>query len=187
MKNNLIANGERDMKKLFVLLCLTILTLATRAKADNIQTIGPYSGGDYSDPGPYQPPTVIGTFNILAGDTAITISGGFGTNGVDSSAGANLYLGSILVAQCIEFAACWEDSPSGVPFSDTLTAAQIASLGTGTVDFTVVQTAEFVVQLGTTTLDQVTGTAVTPEPSTFALLGTGLLGCFGAIRRKIKA
>jgi hypothetical protein len=169
------------MKKLVVVLCLLVLSFTTRAKADVIQTIGEYSGtAVFNDPGPYQPSTVVGSFNILPGDSAITISGTFGNSTVGSSAGVNLFLGSILVAQCVEFTTCYN---SGAPFSDTLTAAQIASLGTGPVNFTAVETSQFVIRLGVTTLDQVPSTV--PEPSTFALLGTGILGCVGAVRRKL--
>jgi hypothetical protein len=182
------------MKKALVVLCMAVFAGATHAKADNIQTIGQYTGGFYSDPGPYQPPTVVGTFDILPGDTSMTISGTFGNSLlIPSSSGVNLYLGSILdpddilVASCVENAPCWEDVPPGTPtpWTDTLTATQIASLGTGTVDFTAVQTSAYIVQLGTTTLDQAPGTSPVPEPSSIALFATGLLGCVGAVRRKL--
>ena len=179
------------MKKLLVVLFLTGLAGATYAKADNIQTLPGYTGNAYyHDPGPYEPPVTLGSFDILAGDTSITLSGTFGngnTPNESSTGGVNVYLGNILVAQCVEYAACFENV-SGVPtdWTDTLTSSEIASLGTGSVDLTAVQTSQYFIRLGDTTLDQ-GNAAVTPEPNSLMLLGTGLLGFAGVVRRKLAA
>jgi hypothetical protein len=69
----------------------------------------------------------------------------------------------ILVAQCVEFAACWT-SGTPTPWSDTLTSAELASLGLGaTQPFVAGQTSESVIRLGATTITFTTPTGPLTE------------------------
>jgi hypothetical protein len=172
----------RRFSRLLAVMC--VLAVPALVRADSISTLPEFNGPQFIDPGPYLPSSVVGTFMILPGDTAITISGTFGNSLTGSTSGVDLYLGSILVAQCVQFTACYNNlTKTPTPWSTTLSPAQMASLGTGMVDFTVVETSQFYVRLGETTLTQITATA--PEPSSLLLLGTGAFCVLRVLRRRI--
>ncbi|HEU0217523.1 MAG TPA: PEP-CTERM sorting domain-containing protein [Stellaceae bacterium] len=69
------------------------------------------------------------------------------------AASATAQATQILVGQCIEFATCWT-SGTATPWSDTLSAADLSSLGLGTTQpLIAAQTSEVTIRLGVTTID----------------------------------
>lgn len=138
-------------------------------------TIGEFDGPNLTNPVYPQPSLTIGTFTyapITAPILSATVSGFFGTTYAPSTALENLFVGGIEVASCASEAAdCWND-PSGVqtPWSYTFTPAQLATLKSGSVAYTVVQTGDFQVESGITTLT----ITVAPEPAPLALIAAGL-------------
>jgi hypothetical protein len=105
---------------------------------------------------------------------------------LDLSAAPSSASTQIMVAQCLQFSACYLDT---TPWGDTLSQSQLESFGLGTtIDLVVTQTSQLVIQLGKTTavfstsgaevietIDQFTGPGFYPDPGPFPsglLVGT---------------
>ena len=146
--------------------------------------------------GPFPSPTAldIGTvnFTIPPGERVASarISGFWGSTDVPAStAGVDILLDGIVVAQCVKPAPdCWVDASSQRPWSYTFAKQDLPKLADGTATLTAVQTSEISVRLGLTTLVIETEPADrVPTLSTLPLLalaaGLALAGGLAARRR----
>ena len=82
------------------------------------------------------------------------ISGFWGSTDVPAStAGVDLLLDGILVAQCVKPSPdCWVDATSQRPWSYTFAKKDLAKLADGSATLTAVQTSEISVRVGVSTL-----------------------------------
>ncbi len=164
-------------KTLLLTYSLALVMASVPANAGTVTSvIGEFDGPDLTNPTYPQPSLTIGTFTytIPAGDTitSASVTGFFGTTFAPSTALENLFVAGIPVASCASEAAdCW-NAPLGVqtPWTYTFLSSQLSALAGGSAGYTVVQTGDFQVESGVTTLT----VNFTPEPSTFALFAGGL-------------
>ena len=154
---------------------------AAAQEATETATVGPVS---LDDPGTYGITETLGTFNFATSPyitiLGATISGEWGSSPLSpNTAPGNYYVGNVLVFTCNPGDACWGSSTE-TPWSYTFTAADLATLQSGDVDFTAYQTDFGQVQADVTTLSL---DVYVPEPASIALFATSLLGLGLLVRR----
>jgi len=143
---------------------------------------GPPHPGD--EPFPLPALTVgTGTIVIPAGEqiVAATISGYWGTRqDPDSTAGVNLLLDGVPVAQCVKPSTdCWIGDTGQRSWSHTFTAAELPPLSDGSATLTAVQTSDLRIRLGVTTLT--VQTAQPPAATVAPVESVPTLGPFGLL------
>jgi hypothetical protein len=162
------------------------LTLAVgMAAAAPILVVFPEVDGPTLTPsGPYpQPPLAVATrtFTIPVGERVVgaTMSGYWGTNALPkSTAGVDVLLDGVLVAQCVkDNPGCFTGDGGQRPWSHTFTEGELTVLDNGVASLTVVQTSEQNVRLGISTLIITTA----PPPAVPTLSPAGLAGLLVAL------
>ena len=123
-----------------------------------------------------------GTMSFPAGTVVSAVfSSTFGNSTVPNTAIMSVFVNGVDVGDCASASdPCW-GAGSPTPFTYVYTAGDLASLNSGLADLTINQTDCCVIRLGVSTLVVTT----VPEPGSMLLLGSGILGLAGAIRRKL--
>ena len=139
----------------FVLMLTALLSLNLWAAVITV-SLPEFDGTPYGVGDPYPLPAVtVGTFtySLPAGESivAATLSSTFGNSGSATTAGVDYYLDGLLVAQCVPYAACW-NGPGPNPWTFTFLPSQFALLVDGSAVMTAVQTNEYVIRTGGSTL-----------------------------------
>jgi len=135
-----------------------------------VETVGEFSSPQHN-PGTYYDDYFVGTFSYdLTGLTIVSasISGNWGNSLNSTTAHNELWLDGLQVADTHDYSPD-PTSNSYVPWSYDFDVSEFSVLADGVAEFHTIQTSEYVVRLGETTLM----IEAIPEPVTVCLLGLG--------------
>jgi hypothetical protein len=147
-----------------------------------------FNGAFFPETAPYPLPSVeVGSFSfaIPPGSVIVSasLSGTFGNSVVGNSAGVNVFFDGVPVASCAPYASCWDpDTVIAEVWTYALAPGDLALLADGVGVLTAVQTNEFVIRLGVTTLT--IETRAVPLPAALPLFFAGAAALGLAARRR---
>ena len=168
------------MRKQIVICVLAILIVSSaQAGVTVIELTLPEYSSPYHSPGTYYDDYLVGTFNFDSGLPIIsaTISGQWGNSLSGTTAHNELWLDGIKLADTHDYSP--DPYYNGGPWSYVFNPSELGVLADGIAELHTIQTSEYYVRLGETTLRL----EVIPAPGAILLGGIGV-GLVGWLRRR---
>ncbi len=167
-------------KQIFICVLSILIVSISQANVTVIELTLPEYSSPFHDTGTYYDDYLVGTFNFdVYGPSIVsaTISGQWGNSIVGNTAHNELWLDGIKLADTHDYSP--DPYWNTVPWSYVFTPADFPVLADGIAEFHTIQTSQFNVRLGETTLR----IEAIPAPGAILLGGIGM-GLVGWLRRR---